>query len=109
MSSQATSLRPKFCPDCGQAISALAPVCPNCGLTQPALPGRSDKHILPAALLCFLLGWCGAHRFYVGKPGTAVLQLLTIGGLGIWALVDLVLLVTESFTDGRGNKITEWT
>ena len=70
---------------------------------------RSDRRILPAFLLCFLLGVFGAHRFYAGKPGTAVLQLLTLGGLGIWALVDLVLIVTGSFNDGRGRRITEWT
>jgi hypothetical protein len=40
---------------------------------------------------------------------TGVLQLLTLGGLGIWALIDMILIVTGSFTDGEGEKITEWT
>ena len=68
----------------------------------------SDKRILPAALLCFFFGIFGAHRFYVGKTGTAILQLLTAGGLGIWAMIDLVLLICGAFTDSRGNKITQW-
>lgn len=69
----------------------------------------SDKKILPAFLLCLLLGMLGAHRFYVGKIGTAVLQILTLGGLGIWVLIDLIMIIIGSFTDKSGNKLTEWT
>ena len=69
----------------------------------------TDKRILPAFLLCFLLGIFGAHRFYVGKIGTAVLQIFTLGGLGIWTLVDLIMIIVGAFTDKNGNKITQWT
>lgn len=69
----------------------------------------SDKRILPAFLLCFLFGVFGAHRFFVGKIGTGVLQLVTIGGLGIWVLIDLIIIITGSFTDKEGKKLTEWT
>ena len=69
----------------------------------------TDKRILPAALLCFLVGFLGAHRFYVGKIGTAVLMLFTLGGLGLWVLVDFILIVTGSFKDANGVRITEWT
>jgi TM2 domain-containing membrane protein YozV len=69
----------------------------------------SDKEILPAFLLCFLLGVFGAHRFYAGKIGTGILQLLTFGGLGIWWLADLILILTGNFRDSDGRKITEWT
>ncbi len=69
----------------------------------------SDKRILPVFLLCFLFGVFGAHRFYVGKIGTAILQLLTIGGLGIWAMIDLILIIVGAFTDSDGKKITQWT
>ena len=81
----------------------------------PPPPGRargpdvSDRKILPAVLLCWLLGVFGAHRFYVGKVGTAVLMILTIGGLGIWVVIDLVILIVGGFTDAEGRKITEWT
>ena len=50
-----------------------------------AAAATSDKIILPAFLLAFFFGVFGAHRFYVGKTGTAILQLFTLGGLGIWA------------------------
>ncbi|APF19103.1 TM2 domain-containing protein [Caldithrix abyssi] len=69
----------------------------------------SDKKILPTFLLCFLFGVFGAHRFFVGKIGTGLLQLITIGGLGIWVLVDLIIIITGSFTDKEGKKIVEWT
>lgn len=69
----------------------------------------SDKRILPAFLLCFFLGCFGIHRFYVGKIGSGIAQLLTLGGLGIWALIDLVMIIVGSFSDSQGRKITAWT
>ncbi len=69
----------------------------------------TEKRILPAFLLCFFLGVFGAHRFYVGKMGTGVLQIITLGGLGIWALIDFIMIIVGSFTDSEGNKLTEWT
>ncbi len=69
----------------------------------------SDKRILPAFLLCFFLGYLGVHRFYVGKVGTGVLMLLTLGGFGIWALIDFIMILCGAFTDKNGNKITQWT
>jgi len=75
----------------------------------PAPVSATDKRILPTFLLCFFLGALGAHRFYVGKIGTGILQLLTCGGLGIWAIVDMIIIITGSFTDKEGNRITQWT
>jgi TM2 domain-containing membrane protein YozV len=69
----------------------------------------SDKRILPAALLCFFFGVFGVHRFYVGKIGTGIIQLLTGGGFGIWFLIDFIMILCGAFTDKNGNKITQWT
>ena len=69
----------------------------------------TEKKILPAFLLCFFLGGFGAHRFYVGKIGTAILQILTLGGLGIWVLIDFIFIIIGKFSDKEGNALTEWT
>jgi TM2 domain-containing membrane protein YozV len=55
--------------------------------------------------LCFFLGYLGVHRFYVGKVGTGILQLFTVGGFGISALIDFVTIVTGGFRDKQDNKI----
>ena len=68
----------------------------------------SDKNRLLLALLAFFFGIFGAHRFYAGKTGTAVVQLLTIGGLGIWSLIDFVIILFGEFTDADGFKIRDW-
>lgn len=56
-------------------------------------------------ILCILLGIIGFHRFYVGKAGTAILMLLTLGGFGIWVLVDFISILINQFTDEEGRKI----
>ncbi len=65
----------------------------------------SEKGFVPALLLCFFLGALGIHRFYVGKIGTGILMLLTLGGLGIWALIDFILIAVGSFKDKEGNLV----
>lgn len=67
---------------------------------------QSDKNWLATLLLCLFLGGIGVHRFYVGKVGTGILQLITLGGCGIWTLIDLIMIITGNFTDKDGNKIT---
>ena len=102
----------KVCFSCRDVIPTTAAVCPRCGTPQPspaATLSTSERRILPAFLLCFFLGVFGAHRFYAGKIGTGILELLTAGGLGIWWLVDIILIVTGSFRDKEGQKISEWT
>ena len=51
----------------------------------------------------------GAECNDAGIVGTGVAQLVTLGGLGIWALVDLIMLAVGSFTDKSGHKLTAWT
>jgi len=71
----------------------------------------SDKSKTSALLLCMFLGTIGAHQFYVGKVARGMIMLLlslTIIGLfitSLWALVDMVTIITGKFTDDEGKKI----
>lgn len=67
---------------------------------------KSEKDWLTTLLLCLFLGGLGVHRFYAGKIGTGILQLITLGGCGIWSLIDLIMILTGNFKDGQGNPIT---
>jgi len=63
----------------------------------------SERSWIAALLLCLLFGVFGAHRFYVGKIGTAILMLLTLGGFGIWTVVDLIIIICGDFKDKNGK------
>lgn len=67
---------------------------------------KSDKDWIVTLLLSLFLGTLGVHIFYVGKIGTGVLQFITLGGCGVWSLIDLIMIVTGKFTDKDGNYIT---
>ena len=60
----------------------------------------SEKNYVTTLLLAYFLGVFGVHRFYAGKIGTGILMLLTVGGFGIWALIDMVFIMLGKFTDG---------
>lgn len=98
------------CRGCGKQIHETAPTCPHCGaqqgVAQLANKGAvSDKEKMIAALLCWFLGIFGVHRFYVGKVGTGLVQLFTLGGLGIWAFIDFIMIVMGKFEDKSGRVL----
>jgi TM2 domain-containing membrane protein YozV len=74
----------------------------------------SDKIILPAFILCTFLGLFGAHRFYAGKPASAiVILLLTLSMIGImvsgiWVFIDWIIILCGSFRDGDNKLIRKW-
>jgi len=70
--------------------------------------GVSSKSRTAALLLCFFLGYLGVHRFYVGKVGTGILWLLTVGLFGIGSLVDFIMIIVGAFKDKQGLKIVTW-
>ncbi len=70
---------------------------------------KSPKLRLTALLLCWFFGVFGIHRFYVGKVGTGILWLFTLGCFGIGALVDLIMIASGSFRDGQGRLVLQWT
>jgi len=103
-----------YCPNCGKELSELAATCPNCGhplKTVSAAGGGkavSPKSRLATLLFCVFLGGLGIHRFYVGKVGTGIAMIFTLGGLGIWVLVDLITIATGGFTDIDGKSVLDW-
>ncbi len=122
-----------FCHGCGAAVSPLAEICVKCGarLTKAELAKAEEKGISPKSRLAttllacpLLIGMFGAHRFYLGKIGTAVTMLvLTIVGIitsfvvigfvllaatWIWALIDFIYAVSGSMKDKQGNLIKNW-
>lgn len=65
--------------------------------------GGGSKSQLIAALLCFFLGGLGIHRFYLGYTWQGIVQLLTAGGCGIWALIDFIRILTGDLTPKNGD------
>lgn len=63
----------------------------------------SGKSQVTALLLCIFLGGIGIHRFYLGYTWQGVVQLLTLGGLGIWALIDLIRIITGDLQPKDGS------
>ena len=69
----------------------------------------SEKSRLIAFLLCTLIvGMIGAHRFYVGKIPSGVAMLFTLGGLGIWTIIDWFMILAGTFRDYDNKLVTEW-
>jgi TM2 domain-containing membrane protein YozV len=58
---------------------------------------------LIALLICFFVGGLGIHRFYLGYTWQGVVQLLTLGGCGIWALIDLIRIITGDLKPKNGD------
>lgn len=104
-----------FCPNCGSQNDDASNFCKTCGINLLINPEKtgggvrnvSDKNWLITLLLCVFLGAIGIHRFYVGKTGTGILMILTFGGFGIWVLIDLIMIATNSFTDINGLKLNK--
>jgi len=67
----------------------------------------SDKQKLTAGLLQILLGGVGAGRWYLGDTGIALAQLFTCGGLGIWALIDGIMMLTGNVRDKHGRPLRD--
>ena len=123
-----------FCPKCGKETSENQAFCASCGAplseaaqqgTAVSAVGISPKSRLATTLLAWFLGHFGAHRFYIGKTGTAVVMLILgivgwatiwIFGLGlvflipvwIWALVDFIIAVVGKMTDKDDLLIEKW-
>ena len=70
--------------------------------------GPSERSRGVALALAAILGPFGAHRFYVGKTGTGILMLCTLGGAGLWYVYDLIMVAGGSFRDVQGKLVSIW-
>lgn len=102
----------KYCTECGALINNKAEICPKCGVRQfDSVTPVSNEMVaqrnkwITCLLLCWFLGILGVHRFYTGHTGIGVLQILTLGGCGIWTLIDFIVIVSGNFKDAQGNPI----
>jgi TM2 domain-containing membrane protein YozV len=96
-----------FCSTCGAVIKRAAEICPKCGVRQKPVNGETNSRWTTLLIISIFLGELGIDRFYVGKIGTGILKLVTVGGLGIWWLIDIILIVQSKFTDSDGNVIAK--
>lgn len=90
-----------FCQNCGAKTGPQAEICVKCGVRL----AEDGKDWLIALLLCIFLGVMGVHRFYTGSIALGLLQLFTLGGCGIWALIDLILIAMGSYRDSEGRPL----
>jgi len=113
-----------YCPNCGAQIADNSTFCPKCGArtnsdqpyTQPGTiydkgysqstdPNVTGFDWLTTLLLCWFLGVFGVHSFYTKKTGIGIAQLLTLGGCGIWTLVDFIMILLGSYRDGYDRPL----
>jgi TM2 domain-containing membrane protein YozV len=122
-----------FCPKCGKEAPDNQAFCASCGAplsaaaqqgTAVPAAGISPKSRLATTLLAWFLGYFGAHRFYIGKTGTAIVMLVLgivgiplcfvfvgipiVIGVSVWSLVDFIISVTGNMKDKDGLLIEKW-
>lgn len=64
-----------------------------------------ERSWLGTLLLSIFLGFLGADRFYLGYTVSGLLKLFTLGGMGVWWLIDIILIVNGTIRDVDGKKL----
>ncbi len=95
----------RYCPNCKAETSPDAGICIRCGVGLINTSNHSEFDWLTTLLLCLFLGTFGIHRFYTKNIGIGIVQLLTLGGCGLWTLIDFIMIVVGSFRDGYGKVV----
>jgi len=94
----------RYCQSCGQETMPGAEICVKCGVR---LGAGGEKDWTVALILSALLGTFGVDRFYLGYVGLGILKLVTLGGCGIWWLVDVILIAMNKLPDAQGNSLRQ--
>lgn len=67
-----------------------------------------QRHFLAVFFLSFMWGVVGVDRMYLGKWGTGFLKLITLGGFGLWVLVDLAMIMAGTMRDKQGREMLQF-
>ena len=97
-----------YCKKCGKEYTAEARYCQNCGSILEHLqgtPASQRKELIIALLLSIFLGQLGIDRFYLGYIGLGLLKLFTLGGCGVWWLIDIIHIATRKVNDSDGEPL----
>jgi len=92
-----------------QPYAGGAPMMQQPGMGGPGMgalaAGGPPKQFMITLLLALFAGSFGAHRFYTGHILFGVIQLCTLGGCGVWALIDIIMIITGKYTDAQGRPL----
>ena len=117
-------MQEKECPFCGTKIPIDASKCYSCKNwvedvdvdiddeyeyeDDDAVETDRPVEFIPTLLFAYFLGMFGIHRFYTGHITTVILQLFTLGWLGIWTYIDFVLLCFNKFKDSQNRELRNY-
>lgn len=76
--------------------------------SEQAIEAQPQKSFTVTLLLNFFLGFLGVHRFYTGYTLIGIIQLLTLGGCGIWSLIDYIMLISNKFKDSEDKPLADY-
>jgi hypothetical protein len=103
--------RPQASPRPAQPAAGVKPTQLKANYSVPVNPSDVSPFKRVWALVfaaCFLMGFAGLHRFYVGKIGTGILWFFTGGLLGIGQLIDFIMILSGNFRDKQGRRLLQW-